>query len=606
MVKLSDYVIEFVADLGVRHVFMLTGGGAMHLNDSVGACTRIEYVCDLHEQAAAMAAETYGKVTGDVGVCLVTTGPGGTNAVTGVAGAWLDSTPALFISGQVKRADLKGDTGVRQVGVQEVDIVSIVSSITKYAVTVLEPSDIRYHLEKAVYLARHGRPGPVWIDIPLDVQGASIEADHLVAFDPSELDPPLEASGADTPPTLVGQVAETIRLLNQAARPVLLVGNGVRLGRAEQRLHEAVQALGIPVLSTWLAHDLLEEAHPLYVGRPGPVAPRGANFALQNSDFMLAVGARLDLVVTGYAPDNFARAARKVMVDVDPAELRKMGDTIHVPILADACAFLSELVRQADAIQARDRAGWLARCLEWKTKYPVVLDEYRRLPDRVSTYVLADVLSDVTQGEDLIVSGSSGAGIEVFLLAYRVRAGQRVMLTTALGAMGYGLPASIGACLAGGRRRTILVDGDGGLQLNIQEMETIRRLALPIKLFVLSNEGYASIRTSQQRYFGRLTGADSSSGVTLPPLQKVVEAYGLTYSRIENQHDLAAQIERVLAFPGPIVCEVMTPADEPRAPSLSSMRRPDGSMVSKPLEDLWPFLDREEFLSNMIVPALPE
>jgi acetolactate synthase I/II/III large subunit len=605
MVKLSDYVVEFVADLGVKHVFMLTGGGAMHLNDSVGGCAHIEYVCNLHEQAAAMAAETYGKVTGDVGVCMVTTGPGGTNAVTGVAGAWLDSTPALFISGQVKRADLKGESGVRQVGVQEVDIVSIVSPVTKYAVTVLEPSEIRYHLEKAVHLARHGRPGPVWIDIPLDVQGASIDPDRIVGFDPAEFDRSA-TSGADTAPTLVDQVAETIRLLNQAERPVLLVGNGVRLGRAERRLHEAVQALGIPALSTWLAHDLLEEAHPLYVGRPGPVAPRGANFALQNSDFMLAVGARLDLVVTGYAPGNFARAARKVMVDVDPAELRKMGDTIHVPILADACLFLGELLRQGESIQLRDRTEWLTRCLDWKTKYPVVLDEYRNLPDRVSTYVLADALSDVTKADDLIVSGSSGAGIEVFLLAYRVRAGQRVMLTTALGAMGYGLPASIGACLAGGRRRTVLVDGDGGLQLNIQELETIRRLALPIKIFVLSNEGYASIRTSQQRYFGRLTGADVSSGVTLPPLQKVVEAYGLTYSRIENQHDLAAQVERVLDFPGPIVCEVMTPVDEPRAPSLSSMRRPDGSMVSKPLEDLWPFLDRDEFLSNMIVPALPE
>ena len=603
--KLSDYVIEFVADLGVRHVFMLTGGGAMHLNDSVGACDRIEFVCNLHEQAASMAAETYGKVTGDVGVCLVTTGPGGTNAVTGVAGAWLDSTPALFISGQVKRADLKGTSGVRQVGVQEVDIVSIVSSITKYAVTVLEPASIRHHLEKAVYLARSGRPGPVWIDIPLDVQGASIDPASLAPFDPSELDASASAPSVGAP-SLADQVARTIELLNEAARPVLLVGNGVRLGRAEAELHDAVRALGIPVLSTWLAHDLLEEAHPLYVGRPGPVAPRGANFALQNSDFMLSVGARLDLVVTGYAPANFARDARKVMVDVDPAELRKMGDTVHLPILADARAFLRELLRQRDSLAPRDRASWLARCQDWKSKYPVVLQEYRDLPDRVSTYVLADVLSDVTGADDLIVSGSSGAGIEVFLLAYRARAGQRVLLTTALGAMGYGLPACIGACLAGDRRRTVCVDGDGGLQLNIQELETIRRLNLPIKLFVLSNDGYASIRTSQQRYFGRLAGADASSGVTLPSLRKVVEAYGLTYARIDDQRDLATQVSGVLDFPGPIVCEVMTPADQPRAPSLASMQRPDGSMVSKPLEDLWPFLDREEFLENMIVSPLPE
>lgn len=606
MIKLSDYVVGFVADLGVRHLFMLTGGGAMHLNDSVGACDRIEYVCNLHEQAAAMAAETYGKVSGDVGVCVVTTGPGGTNAVTGVAGAWLDSTPALFISGQVKRADLKGDSGVRQVGVQEVDIVSIVSPITKYAVTVVEPTMIRYHLEKAVYLARHGRPGPVWIDIPLDVQGASIDADSLVGFDPAELTDSVSAVVERGGVSLGDQVAQTISWLNEAERPVLLVGNGVRLARAEAKLHEAVQALGIPVLSTWLAHDLIEEAHPLYVGRPGPVAPRGANFALQNSDFMLSIGARLDLVVTGYAPDNFARAARKVMVDVDPAELRKMGDTIHLPVLADACAFLEELLRQRSTLERVDRSDWLARCLDWKTKYPVVLQEYRDLPDRVSTYVLADVLSEVSAADDLIVSGSSGAGIEVFLLAYRARAGQRVLITTALGAMGYGVPACIGACLAGGRRRTICVDGDGGLQLNIQELETIRRLALPIKLFVLSNEGYASIRTSQERYFGRLAGADASSGVTLPPLQRVVEAYGLPYARIDNQRALAAEVQHVLDAPGPIVCEVMTPVDQPRAPSLASMRRPDGSMVSKPLEDLWPFLERDEFLANMIVPPLPE
>jgi acetolactate synthase I/II/III large subunit len=605
MVKLSDYVIEFVADQGVKHVFMLTGGGAMHLNDSVGRCERIEFVCNLHEQASSMAAETYAKVTGDIGVCLVTTGPGGTNAVTGVAGAWLDSTPCLFISGQVKRADLKGASGVRQVGVQEVDIVSIVSPITKYAVTVLDPATIRYHLEKAVHLARTGRPGPVWIDIPLDVQGAPIDPATLGGFDPGELNAaPERAPGAHGP--LAGQVAESIAMLNAAERPVLLVGNGVRLAGGEAELREAIERLGIPVLSTWLAHDLVEEEHPLYVGRPGPVAPRGANFALQNSDFLLAVGARLDNVVTGYAPADFARGAQKVMVDVDAAELAKMGETIQLPVHSDAKAFLAALLRQKSAIRKRDRTGWLARCRAWKTKYPVVLQEYRDLPEKVSTYVLADALSEVTEPDDLIVSGSSGAGIEIFLLAYRVRQGQRVLLTTALGAMGYGLPASIGACLAGGRRRTVCVDGDGGLQLNIQELETIRRLGLPIKLFVLSNGGYSSIRTSQMRYFGRLAGADATSGVTLPPLEKVVNAYGLAYTRIEQQRDLARQLKRVLETPGPIVCEVMTPHDEPRAPSLSSMKRPDGSMVSKPLEDLWPFLERDEFLSNMIVPPRPE
>lgn len=601
--KLSDYVVDFVADLGVRHVFMLTGGGAMHLNDSVGACKRIDYVCMLHEQAASMAAETYAKVTGDVGVCMVTTGPGGTNSVTGVAGAWLDSTPVLFISGQVKRADLKGESGVRQMGVQEVDIVSIVSPITKYAVTVLEPSSIRYHLEKAVHLALHGRPGPVWIDIPLDVQGASIDVGALSGYEPTD---DADRVAAPLAHDLTTHVAQAIELLNASARPILYVGNGVRLARAEPELHEAIRRLGIPILSTWMAHDLVPDDHTLYVGRPGPVAPRGANFALQNCDYLLAVGARLNLVVTGYAPDRYARAARKVMVDVDAAELRKLRDTIDLPIEADAKAFLVELLRQAEHIVPRDRCDWHARCRDWKSRYPVVLPEYRGLADKVSTYVLADVLSDATRGDDTIVSGSSGAGIEIFLLAYRVRQGQRVLVTPALGAMGYGLPASIGACLARERKRTILVNGDGGLQLNVQELQTIRRLGLPIKLFVLSNSGYSSIRTSQQRYFGRLTGADPSSGVTLPDLERLATAYELPFARIEHQHDIGHQIARVLATDGPIICEVMTPDDEPRAPSLNSMRREDGSMVSKPLEDLWPFLDRAEFMANMLIPVVPE
>jgi acetolactate synthase-1/2/3 large subunit len=604
MVKLSDYVVEFIADLGVRHVFMLTGGGAMHLNDSVGSCKRIEYVCNLHEQAAAMAAETYGKVTGDVGVCLVTTGPGGTNAVTGVAGAWLDSTPTLFISGQVKRADLKGHSGVRQMGVQEVDIVSIVTPITKYAVTIMNPEEIRFHLEKAVHLARHGRPGPVWLDIPLDVQGASIDPASLSGYDPVSASDSTQAISASD--TLEIQVSRTILLLNQSERPVLYVGNGVRLAGAVQELHEAMSRLGIPVLSTWLAHDLVPEAHPLYVGRPGPVAPRGANFTLQNCDFLLAVGARLNLVVTGYAPDKYARAARKVMIDVDAAELQKLGGVIDLPIESDARAFLLELLRQADNIVRRDRSDWHRRCADWKRRYPVVLQQYRELKEQVSTYVLADILSEVTSADDTIVSGSSGAGIEIFLLAYRVQAGQRVIVTPALGAMGYGLPASIGACLGRGGKRTILVKGDGGLQLNIQELQTLRRLNLPIKLFVLNNSGYSSIRTSQERYFGRLTGADASSGVTLPDLESIAHGYQLSFARIECQSDLAEQVRRVIATDGPIVCEVMTPADEPRAPSLSSMRKADGSMVSRPLEDLWPFLDRDEFAANMLIPTIPD
>jgi acetolactate synthase-1/2/3 large subunit len=296
----------------------------------------------------------------------------------------------------------------------------------------------------------------------------------------------------------------------------------------------------------------------------------------------------------------------KIMVDLDAAELRKMGDNIRLPVCADAKDFIAELTRQLGAMKKRDRSAWDARCREWKTKYPVVLPGYRRLAAGVSTYVLAEAIGEASAAADVIVSGSSGAGIEIFCLALRLKEGQRLFLTTALGAMGNGLPAVVGACLAHGRRRTLCVDGDGGLQLNIQELETIRRLQLPVKLFVLNNDGYASIRTSQTRYFNRLAGADATSGVTLPPLRGVAEAYGLNYARIEHDRDLAAQVSELLEAPGPLVIEVMTPREEPRAPSLASMRKADGSMVSKPLEDLWPFLPREEFLANMIVPPLAE
>ena len=601
-VKLSDWIFKFLAAEGVRHVFMLTGGGAMHLNDSLGTAADIEYICTSHEQAAAMAAESYAKVTGGLGVCLVTAGPGGTNAVTGVAGAWLDSTPMLVLSGQAKRADLKGTSGVRQMGVQEVDIVSIVAPITKYAVTVMDPAEIRFHTEKAVHLALTGRPGPVWIDLPLDVQGSSIEESSLRGFAPGDEALPGLASREET----AAAAARAIELLNAAARPVVLIGNGVRLGGARTEMRRLIERLGVPVLTTWPAHDMVPDDHPLMVGRPGPLAPRGANFTLQNSDWLLALGARLDLVVTGYAPQNFARAAQKIMVDVDAAELRKMGDTIHVPVCADVRAFIVEMLRQLDRVQPRDRSGWDRRWREWQTKYPVVLPEYRNRADGVSTYVLGEAISEASAPDDVIVSGSSGAGIEIFCLAARLKEGQRLFLTTALGAMGNGLPGLVGACIANGRRRTIGVDGDGGLQLNIQELETARRLKLPIKLFVLNNDGYASIRTSQSRYFGRLAGADATSGVTLPRLQGVVEAYGLPYTRIDTDRGLVDRVRALLDAPGPIVVEVMTPREEPRAPSLSSMRKPDGSMVSKPLEDLWPFLEREDFLSNMIVPPADE
>jgi acetolactate synthase-1/2/3 large subunit len=604
--RLSDYVFQFVAGLGVRHVFLVTGGGAMHLNDALARRHEIEPVCNSHEQASAICAEAYAKANRDIGVALVTTGPGGTNAVTGLAGAWLDSTPCLFISGQVKRPDRMfapdgAPLGMRQLGVQEVDIVSIVRPLTKYAVTVLEPESIRYHLEKAVYLARTGRPGPVWIDIPLDVQAAPIDEVSLRAFDPAEVPVTWDAQA------LPAKVLETIEAFNRSSRPLLFVGNGIRLARAEQDLLELLHVLDIPGVATWCAADILSSEDPRFVGRPGSLASRGSNFALQNCDFLLSIGARLDFAITGYAPDKLARAAHRVVVDIDAAEIGKLAPYVHTPVVADAGAFIREMLRQRGSLAARNRDPWKARCAGWKTRYPVVLPEHRTSSGLVSIYHLAEVIGAETNAEDLMVSGSSGSGIEVFLFACPTRTGQRIFHCAGLGAMGFGLPASIAVCLAGNRRRTICVDGDGGFQFNIQELETVSRLQLPIKFFILNNDGYASIRASQTNFFGRpMLGCDARTGLTLPDLAKVAWAFGLPAVVIQDQGNLNAQVRAVLEMPGPVVCDVRVIPDETRGPRLSSYQRPDGTMVSRPLEDLWPFLDRDEFLANMIIPPLEE
>jgi acetolactate synthase-1/2/3 large subunit len=596
--------MQFVAGQGVGHVFVLVGGGAMHLNDSLGRCPGLQYVCNHHEQASAIAAENYAKHTNQLGVALVTTGPGGTNAITGVAGAWVDSTPCLFISGQVKRPDSMYDSqgrhrGVRQMGNQEIDIVSIVKPLTKYAVTINDPNSIRYHLEKAVYLARTGRPGPVWIDIPIDVQGAQIDEHSLPGFTPEAVVP--ETS------RLREQVAEIIAQLNKAERPLLMIGNGVRLAGAENELEEVIRTLQIPVETTWVAMDLVGADDPLFVGRPGTLAQRGANFALQNCDFLLAIGARMDLPIVGYTPEQMARAAFKAMVDIDAAELAKLAGTLQMPVESDAKAFFQELLTQRKDIAARDRKPWIERCSQWKHSYPLITDEHRKPSGRVSIFHLAEVIAAETDPTDCIVSGSSGSGIEIFLFALPVRKGQRAYHTAGLGAMGYGIAASIGVCTASGGRRTVCVDGDGGFMLNIQELATVAHHAMPIKFFVLNNDGYASIRASQTNYFGAPNiGCSQATGVAMPELLKIAHSYGIAGVTIEDQSDLRGAVRRVLEMPGPVICDVKVIADEVRAPRLSSVQRADGSFVSKPLEDLWPFLDREEFLANMIVPPLPE
>lgn len=596
-VRVADWIMNALYELGVRHAFMVAGGGAMHLNDAIGAHGKIEVVCALHEQGAAIAAEAYGKQAGGPALCLVTAGPGGTNAITGVTAAWLDSVPMIVVSGQVKRPDLVGSSGVRQRGVQEVDIVSMVRPVTKFAEIIMDPADVRFQLERAFHLATSGRPGPVWLDVPLDVQGAHVNPESLRGFDASAADDGLPIS--DHTPV----IRRYLDVLQSARRPLILVGAGVRLAHAQDDVVELAESLGMPVLTTWPAQGVLGDDHPLCVGRPGTLASRGANFALQNADVLLCLGARLDLVTTGYDPKDFARSASKIVIDIDANELAKLVGAVEITHQSDVGAFVRALlaeIQQSDMPVWVDDDQWAVRCQSWKRKYPVVTEEHRQPGSVVSTYHLADVISDTVTEDDVLALCCSGLGIEIFILALRLHTGQQAIFNNALGAMGCGPPTALGACLASGRRRTICVDGDGGLQLNVQELETIQRLNLPVKLFVLANDGYASIRASQNRWFGRLVGADSSSGLSLPPLDRIAAAYGWTYATLAGEDPLGPQVKQVLDLPGPVLCEVPSPRDEPRVPVQTSVAQPDGGMRSLPLEDLAPRLEPGEFSQNMV------
>jgi acetolactate synthase-1/2/3 large subunit len=599
--RVADFVFDFIARQGVAHVFFLPGGGAMHLNDGLRGQKAITPVSMLHEQGASIAAETYARTSGKFGVCLVTSGPGVTNAMTGLAGAWFESTPVIFISGQVKRADLKGDTGVRQLGPQELDAVTMVRSLTKSAVCLTEPQRARWELEKALYLMREGRPGPVWIEIPLDVQATRIDPDGQAAFDPAELVSRNRAEAMD--PAVLGKL---VQLLKDAKRPVLLVGNGVHCARAERELRQLIERLNIPTLTTWIAADLLEHSHPLSFGRPGTAAPRGANFTIQNADFLLAIGARLDFPTTGFNRAQFAREARIAVVDIDAAEIGKLGDLPDLSIVCDARVFIESLLKQLGADDRFSYPEWIGRCTGWKEKYPVVLPEYRMQEGFANTYVFTETLCEELAGNDLIIPGSSGAALDTFWLSAKLKKGQRAVPTGGLGAMGYGLPAAVGGCLGADRKRTISVDGDGGFVMNIQELEVAKRLDLPIKFFVLNNNGYASIRASQSGYFKQTIGCDPGTGLTLPDIRKIVAAFGVKTLRIEDQSGLRRIIRETLDSEGPVVCEVMVQPDQAIGPRASTRIRSDGSMVSTPLEDLFPFLDREELRANMAIPLIED
>jgi len=594
--KLSDYVMEKIADTGVKHIFMLPGGGAMHLNDSLGRCQRLEYVVNLHEQASAIAADAYSQLNNNLGVCLVTTGPGGTNAITGVAASFMDSIPVLIISGQVKRDDISGSRGVRQMGFQEIDIVSIVKPITKYAKTVTGPDKIRYHLEKAIWMAKNGRPGPCWIDIPLDVQAAEIDVTSLNGFEPVKK----EERPDDN---LSREVNQLIEILKSARRPVILAGNGIRSANALAPFDSLINLLQIPVLSTWKSMDFLADDHPLYAGRPGAIGQRGANFTQQNADCLITIGARLDFGQTAYNHANFARSAEKIFVDIDPTELDKMDPQPTISICADAGDFIRELLEQlTNTTLTKQWSDWLQKTQDWQQQYPIVFDKHSQTTDYVNDYLLIELLGQEMSAEDLLIPGSSGACSERSMQTFKVKKGQRIFNSQGLGSMGFGLSAAIGGCIASGQKRTIMIEGDGGFAMNLQELETVKRLNLPIKIFLLNNQGYASIRNTQNNYFaGRCYGSCEAGGLTLPDWEKIAAGFNLPYLLFTNHEHLHSKITQILNHNGPVFCEVMVSPEQMTEPRVLSHKTADGRMESSPMEDMSPLLDRNEFAKNMII-----
>jgi acetolactate synthase-1/2/3 large subunit len=596
MIKVSDYIVSAIADLGVTDVFMVSGGGAMHLDDSLGREPRLRYICNHHEQGCAMAVEGYARTRGDLGVAILTTGPGGTNTISGVLGQWHDSVPALYVSGQVRYDTTVASTDLplRQLGDQEADIVAIVTPITKYAVMVSDPSTVRYHFEKAVHLARGGRPGPVWLDIPLNVQAALIEPADLAGYDPSEDGAPVDRGA------IAAAAAETLARIRAAKRPVILAGSGIRTGHAVELFHRVADRLGIPVLTAWNAPDLVGEDHPLFAGRPSTIGDRGGNFALQNADVMLSLGCRLNIRQIGYEFAAFARHAFKIVVDVDPLELRKPTIAPDLAVEADVVAFLEELDLAIGAEPLAPAADWLAWCKERRRRYPVVLPEYRQREALVDPYVFVEELSRALRADEIIVTANGAASV-VTMQALTLKQGQRVIANSGTASMGYDLPAALGACVASGQR-VVCLAGDGSIQMNIQELQTIASHRLPVKIFLWDNDGYVSIRQTQDNLFGgNHVGEGPGSGVVLPDMSRIAEAYGIPTLTVDTHAGLAEAIRTTLDGSGPFLCVVRMPPHQIFAPKVAAERLPDGRIVSKPLEDMTPLLPRDEFMDSMLV-----
>ncbi len=638
--KLSDYIVEFLEEKGVVDCFTVVGGGAMHLNNSFGHAKKIKCTHFHHEQGAAIAAESYSRYEGKVAALCVTSGPGGTNAITGVLGGWLDSLPMFVVSGQVRydttvrynekwlaEQTLNGNESssqiddnsviklhsLRSLGDQEYDITRMVGHICKYAVMVEEPADIRYHLEKAWYIMKTGRPGPVWIDVPVNFQAANIEPQELRSFDEEEKQSgQCEVFAENISDDVIQDILDDI---HSAERPVIYAGGGVRIAGAFSEFREMVRRLGVPVCTYWNSIDLMETDDELYCGRGGNMGDRPGNFAVQNSDLCLVIGSRLSIRQVGYSFDTWARAAKVIMVDIDEAEMNK--HTIHVDkkVVADAkvfCQKMNENLKKIEAKTCADKAGdffrkvenWRKQCLLWKQKYPVVSEMQRDTgDDRVNVYGFIDMLSGLLP-EGSLTAVSNGACCVAGHQSYIIKKGTRFIINNAVASMGYGLPAAIGLCIAAGKKRTVCLEGDGSIMMNLQELQTVITNKLPISVFLINNEGYHSIRLTQNNVFPEYSkvGIGPESGdLAFPEFESIAKAFGYKYISVRKGKELVEKLKNALDWEGPVFCEVFTDTVQVWAPKSSVKKETDGTLTSPPLEDLAPFLSREELKENMYI-----
>lgn len=589
--KVSDYILDYLASQGVKDVFLVTGGAIAFVVDAFHGRKDINYVCVQHEQAGAMMAEAYSRTGPGYAAVMVTSGPGATNLITGICCAWFDSIPAIYISGQVNTYEQKGTYKVRQVGFQETEIVEIVKPITKYSKMLQSENDIRYELEKATYIAKSGRPGPVLLDIPMNFQRAEIEPKKLHSFTL-----PKQKEYADTGSRLQKKVAKVVELLQKADRPVILAGGGIKLAKAQKEVLELAKLAKYPVTASWSGYDIFPRNNPFYIGAHGVYGERAANFTVQNSDVLLSIGSRLDTRQTGGKPESFARESKVIMVDIDKGELdKRRGLTPHIQIQTDAKEFLQELLKQLQKVELPKKKDWLTMCQNWATKYPVVMEKYYNEKNHVNAYVFIKELSEQLDSKAVIIP-DDGGHLTWTMQAFEVKKGQQLFSAYGNSPMGYAFPAAIGASIAMKKKEVICIDGDGSLQMNIQELQTVVHEKLPIKLFVLNNEGYGIIKQFQDLYLEGHHEA-TGKGYSHPDFIKVAKAYGIPAIQIKNHSEMKKKIREALDTKGPVLIDVHINPNQKLNPKLE---------FGKPIEDISPLLSRKEFYKNMIIKPLED